>query len=215
MGLAALALLAGCLDIPDSPDPPNTDFHISVYVTQKGQNDSTLLKIHPEKPATLIAQIHPKELEPELKFCWYRDSLLGETSSYRISPDPEDSSIPNKLVVKDREGNSVSVKFKITVNSVPEFYPDFSPAQGDTLYGTRSTPFTFSWNAEDREDVNLSYTLELDTTAYPVGSLKKIQQSGLEPGIHIFRVIAKDSEGDMDSLPFVKFYVVDTLEAIK
>ena len=215
MGLTALVLLAACLDIPDSPNPEIADFRISVYITQKDKSDSTLLKIHPENPATLKAEVFPKSLESELKFSWYRSSLLGEKSSYRIPSDPEDSEIPNKLVVKDREGNSVSVEFKITVNSAPGFYPDFSPAQGDTLYGTKNTPFTFSWNAVDIEDDVLNYTLEIDTTVYPVGSLEKIQQSGLAPGIHLFRVIVVDSEGDMDSLPFVKFYVVDTLEAAK
>jgi len=215
VGAAVLAALVACLDIPGSPEPDNTVSRISIYAVQSGKADSALLKIHPGKPATLKALIFPNGLESELQFSWYKDSLLGEGASYKIpSYTPEDS-IPNKLVIKDREGNSSSVNFEVIVNSTPEFNQDFSPAQGDTLFGTKFTAFTFSWKAEDNEDAVLNYTLELDTASYPVGALEKVQQSGLEPGIHLFRVIVKDSEGDTDSLPLIKFYVVDTLEAAK
>ena len=57
--------------------------------------------------------------------------------------------------------------------------------------------------------------MELDTTCYHVGALEKVQQSGLHPGTHLYRVIVKDSEGDTDTLPLIKFYVIDTLEAKK
>ena len=80
---------------------------------------------------------------------------------------------------------------------------------------TTRTSFTFSWKAYDNEDASLDYILELDTTHYYVGALEKIQQSGLQSGTHLFLVIVKDSEGDTDTLPPVKFYVVDTLEAKK
>lgn len=215
VGLAVLALLAGCLDIPNTPKPESTVSRISVYVVQEGKVDSSLLKIHPGAPATLKAEIVPKDLESELQFGWYRDSLMGEGTSYTIPSREPSRSIPNKLVVTDREGNSASVSFSVTVNSAPKFNQDFYPAQGDTLFGTKRTAFTFSWKAEDSEDAVLNYTLELDTTSYPVGALEKVQQSGLEPGTHLFRVMVRDSEGDLDSLPFIKFYVVDTLEATK
>ena len=215
MGLAVLALFAGCLDIPSTPKPESTVSHIAVYAVQEGKADSAFLKIHPGTPATLKAEIVPKELESELQFGWYRDTLMGEGVSYAIPSRTSSRSIPNKLVVTDREGNSASVHFSVTVNSAPKFSQDFYPAQGDTLFGTKLTAFTFSWKAEDSEDAVLNYTLELDTTSYPVGALEKIQQSGLEPGTHLFRVMVRDSEGDLDSLPFIKFYVVDTLEVTK
>jgi hypothetical protein len=214
-GLAVLALLAACLDIPSTPKPENTVSHVSVYVVQEGKADSSFLKIHPGSSATLRAEIDPMYLESKLQFGWYRDTLMGEESSYTIPPRTSWRSIPNKLVVTDREGNSVSVNFSVTVNSPPKFSQEFHPAQGDTLFGTKSTAFTFSWKAEDNEDAILDYALELDTTRYSVGALEKIQQSGLEPGTHLFRVIVRDSQGDLDSLPLVKFYVVDTLEALK
>lgn len=208
-------LLVACLDIPDTPEPKNTASHVTVYSVQKGNSDSTSLKIHPENPATLKAEVRPKDLESELRFSWYRDTLLGEGASFKIPAYPEEDEIPNRLVVKDSEGNSVSSDFEITVNSPPTFTEDFFPAQGDTLYGTTHTPFTFSWKAYDNEDASLDYILELDTTHYYVGALEKIQQSGLQSGTHLFLVIVKDSEGDTDTLPPVKFYVVDTLEAKK
>ena len=214
-GLAVLALLAGCLDIPSTPKPESTVSRISVYVLQEGKADSSFLKIPPGTIATLKAEIVPKDLEPELQFSWYRDTLMGEGISYTIPLHTSSHSIPNKLVVTDREGNSASVNFSVTVNSAPKFNQDFFPAQGDTLFGTKFTAFTFSWKAEDNEDAVLNYILELDTTSYPVGGLERIQQSGLEPGTHLFRVMVRDSEGDLDSLPFIKFYVVDTLEATK
>lgn len=213
--VAAAFLLAACLDIPDTPEPQNTASHVTVYAVQKDNTDSTSLKIHPEDPATLKAVVHPRGLESELNFSWYRDSLLGSGVTFKIPAYPEEDEIPNRLVVKDDEGNSVSSDFEITVNSPPAFTEDFFPAQGDTLYGTVRTSFTFSWKAHDNEDASLDYILELDTTHYYVGALEKIQQSGLRAGIHLFQVIVKDSEGDTDTLPLVKFYVVDTLESKK
>lgn len=213
--VAAAFLLAACLDIPDTPEPQNTASYVTVYAVQKGNADSTSLKIHPEDPATLKAEVHPKGLESELNFSWYRDSLLGSGATFNIPAYPEEDEIPNRLVVKDGEGNSVSSDFEITVNSPPTFTEDFFPAQGDTLYGTARTSFTFSWKAYDNEDASLDYILELDTTHYYVGALEKIQQSGLQSGTHLFLVIVRDSEGDTDTLPPVKFYVVDTLEAKK
>lgn len=213
--VAAAFLLAACLDIPNTPEPQNTASHVTVYAVQKDNADSTSLKIHPEDPATLKAVVHPNGLESELNFSWYRDSLLGSGSTFKIPAYPEEGEIPNRLVVKDGEGNSVSSDFKITVNSPPTFTEDFFPAQGDTLYGTARTSFTFSWKAYDNEDASLDYILELDTTHYYVGALEKVQQSGLQSGTHLFLVIVRDSEGDTDTLPPVKFYVVDTLEAKK
>ncbi|MBR2468900.1 MAG: hypothetical protein IKB43_01910 [Fibrobacter sp.] len=213
--VAAAFLLAACLDIPNTPEPKNTASYVTVYAVQKDNADSTSLKIHPEDPATLKAVVHPRGLESELNFSWYRDSLLGSGVTFKIPAYPEEDEIPNRLVVKDDEGNSVSSDFEITVNSPPAFTEDFFPAQGDTLYGTVRTSFTFSWKAHDNEDASLDYILELDTTHYYVGALEKIQQSGLRAGIHLFQVIVKDSEGDTDTLPLVKFYVVDTLESKK
>ncbi|MBR2212564.1 MAG: hypothetical protein IJ896_14140 [Fibrobacter sp.] len=213
--VTAAFLLCACLDIPDSPEPKNSASYVTVYAIQEDKADSASLKIHPESPATLKAEVYPKDLEPELKFAWYRDSLLGNGTNFSIPAYAEEESIPNKLVVKDGEGNTATVNFEITVNSPPTFTEDFSPAQGDTLYGTPRTSFAFSWKAFDSEDRSLDYVLELDTAHYYVGALEKIQQSGLQSGTHVFRVIVKDSEGDTDTLPLVKFYVVDTLEAKK
>ena len=148
-------LLVACLDIPDTPEPQNTASHVTVYAVQKGNADSTSLKIRPEKTATLKAVVHPKGLESELHFNWYRDSLLGSGETFKIPAYPEEDEIPNRLVVKDDEGNSVSSDFEITVNSPPAFTEDFFPAQGDTLYGTVRTSFTFSWKAHDNEDASL------------------------------------------------------------
>ena len=215
LAMAAAFLFCACLDIPDSPEPKNTASYVTVYAIQKDKADSASLKIHPESPATLKAEVYPKELESELDFAWYRDSLLDSGDTFKIPSYAEKESIPNRLVVKDSEGNKADLSFEITVNSPPTFTEDFSPAQGDTLYGTTRTSFAFSWKAEDSEDAALDYILELDTDRYYVGALENIQQSGLTPGTHLFRVIVKDSEGDTDTLPLVKFYVVDTLEAKK
>ena len=213
--MAAAFLFCACLDIPDTPEPKNTASYVAIYAVQKGSTDSISLKIHPKTPATLKAEVHPKGLESELDFGWYRDSLLGTGESFKIPAYTDNADIPNKLIVKDGEGNFISVDFEVTVNSPPAFTKDFSPAQGDTLYGTTRTSFAFSWKAEDSEDATLDYILELDTAHYHVGALEKVQQSGLHPGIHIFQVIVKDSQGDTDTLPLVKFYVIDTLEAKK
>ena len=215
LAVATAFLLCACLDIPGSPEPKNTASYLTVYAIQDGMSDSSSLKIHPESPATLIAEIQPKGLESELEFAWYRDSLLGSGATFNIPAYAEEDSIPNRLVVKDGEGNTADLNFEITVNSPPFFTEDFSPAQGDTLYGTTRTSFAFSWKAFDSEDISLEYILELDTAHYYVGALEKVQQSGLHPGTHLFRVIVKDSEGDTDTLPLVKFYVIDTLEVKK
>ena len=214
-GIALLFLLEGCLDIPDTPEPKAVASSVAIYAVQEGQADSAILKIRPESKATLKAAVFPKELVSELDFSWYRDSLLGTGPIFDVPAYSANDSIPDKLIVKDSEGNTISLDFKVTVNSPPIFSDSFYPAQGDTLFGSSRTAFTFSWKAEDNEDESLDYIVELDTTSYLVGTLEKIQQSGFYPGLHLFRVIAMDSEGDSDTLPLVKFYVVDTLETAK
>ena len=214
-GMVALFFLGACLDIPNTPEPKNSISHVKVLAIQKDKSDSSSLKINPESSATLKADVVPKGLESELDFGWYRDSLLGKGATFAIPANTTEDSVPNKLVVKDKEGNATSVDFKLIINSPPFFTKDFSPVQGDTLYGTTRTSFSFKWNAEDAEDNVLNYILELDTTVYHVGALESVRQSGFHPGTHLFRVIVKDSEGDSDTLPLIKFYVVDTLEAVQ
>ena len=59
-------------------------------------------------------------------------------------------------------------------------------------------------------DDTLLYTLTIDSTDYSAGALTQVQQSGIAPGNHKFRVRVEDSFGDADTLAWRKFTVTDT-----
>lgn len=208
------ALLAACLDVPHEPSASSKVYDVKVNVSHNGIVDYSCLKINANDTASIVATTVPSKYQDELHYDWYREGEL--INSGRVLPLPKILYylIPDSLVVSDDEGNSISRKFEVIVNTPPKIDAKTRPADGDTLYGDNSTAFTFSWftSDPDRND-GLTHILEIDGTSYQVGELEEVKQSGFEPGLHEFRIIAKDSRGDSDSLPVQTFYVVDTLEA--
>ena len=219
--LMAGGLFSACLDIPDSPGDSPKITSVDVLVKQFGETQESPLKINSDESAELIAQVNPSDFKNDVKYFWYKgDNKLGDGMTYPISTDDMASSekikqhIPDKLVIEDREKNRLNTTFKITINVPPKLSTKTIPAAGDTLYGNSHTPFLFSWESSDRdENGNLSHILEIDGTAYNVGELQQISQSGFAEGKHTYRIIVEDSLGDKDSIPEQEFFVIDTLGA--
>lgn len=221
--LMLTATLVGCLDIPDAPDSNRRIEYANVYVVQKGISDSTTLKIHPSDPATLKVDVYPRQYKKELSFEWFRTGIFADSSDLKsvgtgdefvIDEETAPIFIPNTLQITDQQGNSMTVKFNVIVNTPPKMDSVTTPANKDTLYGTLSTSFPFTWGATDpdlRYEDSLSYVLIIDSVSYDIGSLTQIMQSGFNEGAHTFQVLVSDSHGDSDTLPVCHFYVVDTL----
>lgn len=211
--------LNGCLDIPDQPDTSREIETVSVIVFQEGQQDSSELKIRPSDSAVVALSIYPRQYRKELSFQWkFRtadsDSVLDTCDTYTIGAYAIENSIPNSVTVTDNAGNSQTLDFRILVNTAPFLYAETIPADGDTVYGNQKTAFKFKWNSADydRSDVDdLFHTIVIDGTAYPVGTLTEIMQSGFSEGSHTFSVIVRDLHEDADTLAPRTFIVVDTL----
>ena len=213
--------LAGCLDAPDYPHELQPVETISVMVQQKKAPYSTLLKVNPSDSATITAKVVPEKAQDGLTFKWFyvnesKDSLLKQDTHYTFYPNALNETIPNKLVVSDKEGNQQVYEFTVVINTPPVLSDSTVPASGDTLYGSQFSAFRFSWSSMDLDLYNgdtLFHILEIDGNQYDVGTLLEVKQSGFKAGKHKFRIIVRDLYGDTDTLSYKDFYVVDTLEA--
>ena len=221
LALMAGGLFSACLHVPNAPgdDPKITS--VEVLVKQFDETKESPLKINSDEDAELIALVNPHKYKDDVKYYWYKgDDVLGEGMTYAISTDDMASSkkikknIPDKLVIKDREKNSLETTFQIIINVPPQISADTKPADGDTLYGNTHTPFQFSWKSSDRDESgHLSHILEIDGIRYNVGELQQVSQSGFTEGRHTYRILVEDSLGDKDSIPEQEFFVIDTLGA--
>ena len=102
--------LVGCLDVPDYPHELQPVESITVMVQQKKAPYSTLLKVNPSDSATVTAKAIPEENQDDLTFKWFfvsesKDSLLKQGDHYSFYPNTLNETIPNKLIVLDKEGN--------------------------------------------------------------------------------------------------------------
>ena len=220
LAFAACAVFVACLDIPDAPDNSGKIQSVEIQVDQFGKRKSTPLKILSSDSAILVAAVSPDTYKNNVRYYWYNDTTLIDSGrKITISPDLmlsdfiSDNFVPNRLTIIDNEGNQIEKDFHIDVNAAPRLSTKTIPADGDTLYGNTNTAFTFAWLVyDDSETDTLQSILEIDGISYHVGELNQVQQSGFSMGKHTFRILVQDSYGDMDSLPYRKFYVVDNLE---
>ena len=144
-----------------------------------------------------------------------KDSLLKQDTHYTFYPNALNETIPNKLIVSDKEGNQQVLEFTVVINTPPVLSDSTVPASGDTLYGSQFSAFRFSWSSMDLDLYSgdtLFHILEIDGKQYDVGTLLEVKQSGFKAGKHKFRIIVRDLYGDTDTLSYKDFYVVDTLE---
>lgn len=205
-------LLGACLDIPNAPDSDRRVTSIKVHTIQNGVEDSTLLKINPMDSVLFQAVVTPSSAAGELTYSWFlEDELLSEGRSYGTSPE-SGMDIPDRLVVKDKNGNKQEVRIQIIENRPPVLSNTTVPTDGDTVYASKNSPVTFSWLSKDFNGDVLKNVLVIDGTSYPVGPLNQVVQSGFEPGKHTLSIIVEDVYGEVDSIPTMTFYVVDTLE---
>ncbi|WP_405322920.1 hypothetical protein [Fibrobacter sp.] len=213
--------LAGCLDAPSDPDDLQPVESVSIKIKQDKGDYSTVLKVHPSDSATILATVEPEKLQKDLSFKWYytfegKDSLLQKGEQFTFYPSRSESTIPNKLIVSDKEGNKQTYEFSVIINTAPVLSDSTIPVNGDTLYGTKESAFLFEWYSLDMDLANgdtLFHILEIDSTQYDVGTLMQVKQSGFKAGKHSFRIIVRDLYGDSDTIAYKSFYVVDTLEA--
>jgi hypothetical protein len=210
--LAAGIFIAGCLEVPGTPDVSESAPRISVLLFQSGHSDSTQLQATPLKEFTLRAEVSPDSVKNRLHYRWSRGTAVIADSQEMVIADT--ARIPDKLTVADDEGNSIQVSFRVLLNTPPQMDSSATPAAGDTLYGNSRTAFTFAWGASEADAGDtLLYTLTIDSTDYSAGALTQVQQSGVAPGNHKFRVRVEDSFGDADTLAWHKFTVIDTSSA--
>ena len=211
--LFASIALSACFEIPSKPNGDQSVKSISVYIEQGEKVDSTLLKIHPQNSAKIVAVVHPDNYSDDLKFNWYRetsdngDSLLGSGEQFSIKKNTPEKSLPNKLVATDAEGNSLALSFNIIINSPPKIDSIVQPLPQDTLYGNKNTSFLFEWQSHDLDNENITHTVLIDKKPYVVGDFNSIRQSGFENGNHTFQVIVTDNYGDSDTSSVIKFFV--------
>lgn len=213
--------LVGCLDAPDYPEAFTPINSISILVKQKGDSFSTQLKVHPSDSAIIKAKVIPEKYQNDLTFKWFyssdrKDSLLGHNAEYSFYAAKTGTTIPNKLIISDKEGNKDSLEFNVIINSPPVLSDSTIPTNGDTLYGSQNSAFLFAWYSIDMDLYNgdtLFHILEIDGKPFDVGTLLQVKQSGLNAGEHKFRIIVQDLYGDTDTLAYKSFYVMDTLEA--
>lgn len=220
--LVAGALLVACLDIPSDPKTSSKISDVTILLKQNGFTDSTILKASSTDSSALEAKVHPSTYQDDVLYYWYNDDeVLDSGRHYTISAVIAQSGkftdlfVPNRLIVKDSEGNTIEKDFKVIINAPPTLSKETKPADGDTLYGNEHTPFLFSWDSQDNDqDQLLEHTLEIDSVSYSVGDFLQVMQSGLSQGSHSFRVIVTDSYGDRDSTSRRTFFVVDTTGGI-
>ena len=75
-----------------------------------------MLKVNPSDSATITAKTVPEKIQDDLTFKWFyvsdrKDSLLIQGADYTFYPNNLNESIPNKLVVLDKEGNQQVYEF--------------------------------------------------------------------------------------------------------
>lgn len=212
------ALFVACLDIPNAPATSSAITKVSVSVKQFGKQDSSFLKINSTDSSTLIAQVHPSTYKNQVSYYWFNnEDLLDSGSIFPISSSIAQSGeigklfIPNRLVIQDSEGNSIEKEFQVFVNAPPTLGSNIIPADGDTIRGDVHTAILFKWNSfDDDRNQQLTHTLEIDGTAYTVGNLLQVEQSGFKEGKHTFRILVIDPMGDRDSTLFSTFYVMNS-----
>lgn len=210
--LGICTVLTACLDIPDAPDGSNKATEIIITVYQDEEDVSTHLKINTGKSATIKGAVKPTVPEEEITFTWYLDKeWLGEGATF-LCQYPGIDDIPNRLVVSDREGNSLEKSFSITINASPKIYSNILPADSSEFHINFHQSVTFKWYSNDADDDVLENQLVIDEQIYNVGPLTQVSQSGFSPGRHTFYIIVKDSKGDTDKSQERTFFVYDPVE---
>ena len=221
LALVAGVLFSACLDVPHAPNDVQKISSVNIFAKQFDETIEEPLKINSTEQAELIAEVTPSRFKNKVKYYWFNDDeILDSGATYTISTTYMASNflsrkfIPDRLVIKDSEGNSLETAISVKVNNPPQILAETIPADGDTLYGNSHTPFLFSWTSYDRDDgKGLNNILEIDGIQYNVGELQQVMQSGFNIGVHSFRILVMDSLGDKDSTAIQEFLVLDTLGA--
>ena len=218
LSFMAGVVLVACLDVPDLPELSGKIQTVEVSVKQGDETYNDPLKINASEDAQLLVNVPSGVERGHLRCYWFNgDEVLdsGLTydvfTEYMLSSVFRENFIPDKVVLVDREGNSLEKDFQVIVNAPPVLSDTTKPADGDTLWATPTTPIRFSWYAVDRDEtVSLKSILFIDSLAYDVGSFQSVLQSGFSSGLHTFQIVVTDSYGDSDTLPRRTFTVLDT-----
>lgn len=196
MVLWAGAWLVACMEIPSSPHQSGKATEIAVYVLQKNNEDSTAQKINATEKANLKVHVNPSKFENDLEFFWYIDEDLLETGKTFTIDNPLIDEIPNRVVAKDKEGNSLEKFLDFETNTPPRIGSTLYPEKGAVFILTENQTITFKWYYVDIDNDPVESILHIDEQVYNVGTLTQIVQSGFKPGEHKFFVEVVDSYGD-------------------
>ncbi len=213
IGIFIVFLYTGCLDIPPMPDESIKVKAIGLWLIKDNDSDSLYFKSNFNKPFSLRAFANPYKYTEDLDFYWYRDKKrLAKSVIYTLDTPFVESQVPNRLKAMDSENNELFFDFKVHLNNPPQMLFKTTPNDQDTLYGSTSSAFLFSWSSSDKDrNDSLNHYIKIDKTTYFTGQLTSIQQSGFKPGVHSFSIWVIDSFGDADTLVTKTFVVIDSL----
>lgn len=210
--LGICGVLTACLDIPSEPSSSGKATSLTVYVAQNGVKDSTLFKVSTQDSASFAVLVNPDKYESELKYTWYHDN--DELCFDRVYTDifVQTEDIPNRVVVKDKEGNSLEKTFEPILNSPPHLSATFYPADSSVYNVSINQGIEFKWYAYDSDDEKISTQLTIDKQVYHVGVLTSVTQSGFEPGWHSVKVEIIDKHGAKAESALHHFLVISPEE---
>lgn len=197
--------LFACLETPDSPEIFNRTPTVSICAVQRDSTCVQPLQVSPSDSFLLDA--HVSEFKDDLKFQWVQapKKILSEAPRFAT----ESSCVPDSLLIFDTMGNRLSFPVSFLFDSAPILDSQTVPAEGDTLRGSATEAFFFSYSASDVDEDSLFYTVVFDSLEFFAGTLTEIFQSGFTPGWHSFRIFVKDSYGLADSSDVIRFFVED------
>ncbi|SHK53253.1 hypothetical protein [Fibrobacter sp. UWEL] len=208
ISLGVCGALTACLDVPSEPSSSGKAKSVSVYVVQNSVTDSTLLKINTQDSAKFVAQVKPSKYEDQLTYTWYHDddklaSGISYTDQFLLEED-----VPNRVVVKDKEGNTLESNFTFILNTPPRLSATMIPADSTVFTIGEKQSIEFKWYYYDSDDNDeITSYLTLDNEVYTLGSLSSIVQSGFSAGEHSFSITVVDKNGDKASSKMRVFFV--------
>ena len=120
LAFAAGVLFSACLHVPHAPNDVQKISKVSVFAKQFDEAIEAPIKINSTEQAELIAEVTPSKYKNKIKYYWYNDDeILDSGATYTIRTNYMTSNflannfIPDRLVIKDDEGNSLETTFTI------------------------------------------------------------------------------------------------------
>lgn len=205
-------MLVACLDIPSKPSSSGKVTSLKVYNVQNGIKDSTDFHINAKDTAIFIAQVFPDKYEDRLEYTWFHDNdELHYGKTFKDFFELEEDT-PNRVVVTDRQGNSIEKTFHFILNTPPSLSSRIYPANNSEFLVDETQVIEFQWFVEDSDNDMVTSILTIDNQVYDLGNLTSIAQSGFSPGPHTFSIEIFDPYGGNAKSSVYHFNVINPEE---